>query len=106
MQANFRKAMSKSAAPCALEIIGLRKRFNRPAVDGLQLRVQAGELYALLGPNGAGKTTALRMVAGLLRSDAGSIGASRNHRQYLNMQKQYLRHRCAVVLTNNGNTGS
>jgi ABC-2 type transport system ATP-binding protein len=65
--------MSKSQAPCALEIRGLSKRFDRPAVDGLDLTVPAGELYALLGPNGAGKTTALRMVAGLLRPDAGSI---------------------------------
>ena len=35
--------------------------------------MQQGELYALLGPNGAGKTTTLRMVAGLLAPDAGSI---------------------------------
>src|SRR5690606_10411167 len=41
------------------------------AVDGLSLEVRRGELYALLGPNGAGKTTTLRMVAGLLRPDAG-----------------------------------
>ena len=59
--------------PFALEIHGLVKRFDRPAVDGLDLNVRAGEFYALLGPNGAGKTTTLRMVAGLLRPDAGSI---------------------------------
>src|SRR3984893_9298234 len=59
--------------PFALEISGLVKRFDRPAVDGLDLTVQAGELYALLGPNGAGKTTALRSVGGLVRPDAGSI---------------------------------
>src|ERR1700740_3177975 len=59
--------------PFALEIRGLVKRFDRPAVDGLDLAVRAGEFYALLGPNGAGKTTTLRMIAGLLRPDAGSI---------------------------------
>ena len=59
--------------PAALEISGLCKTFDRPAVDRLELRVRAGEFYALLGPNGAGKTTTLRMVAGLLRPDAGSI---------------------------------
>ena len=59
--------------PPALELRGLRKSFNRVAVDGLDLQVQAGEVFALLGPNGAGKTTTLRMVAGLLRPDAGSI---------------------------------
>jgi ABC-2 type transport system ATP-binding protein len=59
--------------PCALEIRGLVKRFERPAVDGLDLAVRAGEFYALLGPNGAGKTTTLRMIAGLTRPDAGAI---------------------------------
>jgi ABC-2 type transport system ATP-binding protein len=60
-------------APFALEVHGLVKRFERPAVDGLDLAVRAGEFYALLGPNGAGKTTTLRMIAGLMRPDAGSI---------------------------------
>jgi ABC-2 type transport system ATP-binding protein len=59
--------------PLALEIHGLVKRFDRPAVDGLELAVRAGEFYTLLGPNGAGKTTTLRMVTGLLRPDSGSI---------------------------------
>jgi len=57
----------------SLELTGLRKSFDRPAVDGLDLSVRAGEFYTLLGPNGAGKTTTLRMLAGLLRPDAGSI---------------------------------
>ncbi len=57
----------------ALRITGLRKTFARPAVDGLDLTVAPGEFFALLGPNGAGKTTTLRMAAGLLRPDAGSI---------------------------------
>ena len=61
------------AQPLALEIRDLAKRFERPAVDGMDLAVPAGEFYTLLGPNGAGKTTTLRMVAGLLRPDAGSI---------------------------------
>ena len=57
----------------ALSIKGLVKSFDRPAVRGLDLTVRAGEFYALLGPNGAGKTTSLRMTAGLLPPDAGSI---------------------------------
>ena len=59
--------------PFALEINGLVKRFDRPAVDGLDLRVHGGEFYTLLGPNGAGKTTTLRMVTGLLRPDSGAV---------------------------------
>jgi ABC-2 type transport system ATP-binding protein len=57
----------------ALQVRALTKRFDRPAVDSLDLTVRAGEFYALVGPNGAGKTTTLRMVAGLLRPDAGSV---------------------------------
>ncbi|WP_312518996.1 ABC transporter ATP-binding protein [Massilia sp.] len=57
----------------ALRLSGLRKHFGRPAVDGLDLTVRRGELYALLGPNGAGKTTTLRLVTGLLAPDAGTI---------------------------------
>lgn len=65
--------MHPDQAIAALEIRGLNKRFDRPAVDGLDLTVRSGEFYALVGPNGAGKTTTLRMVAGLLRPDAGEI---------------------------------
>jgi ABC-2 type transport system ATP-binding protein len=57
----------------ALDIRGLAKSFDRPAVDGLDLTVRTGEFYGLLGPNGAGKTTTLKMVVGLLRPDRGSI---------------------------------
>src|SRR5229473_8449901 len=57
----------------ALQVRGLTKRFDRLAVDALDLNVRTGEFYALVGPNGAGKTTTLRMVAGLLRPDAGSV---------------------------------
>ena len=57
----------------ALEISGLKKSFDRPAVRGLDLKVRGGEFYALLGPNGAGKTTTLRMVSGLLQPDEGHI---------------------------------
>jgi len=73
----FRSSASEPIAmptpSLALDITGLSKRFDRPAVDGLDLKVRTGELYALLGPNGAGKTTLLRMVAGLLQPDAGHI---------------------------------
>src|SRR5512143_3370444 len=58
----------------ALSIRGLSKTFGgKVAVDDLSLSVRAGEFYSLLGPNGAGKTTTLRMVAGLLKPDAGAI---------------------------------
>ena len=58
----------------ALEVVNLHKKFGATnAVHNLSVGVRAGEFYALLGPNGAGKTTTLRMVAGLLRQDAGTV---------------------------------
>ncbi|MEW6427412.1 MAG: ABC transporter ATP-binding protein [Thermodesulfobacteriota bacterium] len=58
----------------AIEIQGLRKRFGSfPAVDGISLTVGGGEIFGFLGPNGAGKTTTIRMLAGLLQPDGGSI---------------------------------
>ncbi len=57
----------------ALALRGLSKRFDRPAVEALDLTVYGGEFYALVGPNGAGKTTTLRMVVGLMHPDSGSI---------------------------------
>src|SRR3974390_2038168 len=67
MQTNYQ------SHPVALALRGVSKRFDRPAVDALDLTVYGGEFYALVGPNGASKTTTLRMVVGLLRPDAGSI---------------------------------
>ena len=68
------EAVEANASTSALELRAVAKSFdNKPAVDHLDLTIRAGEFYALLGPNGAGKTTTLRMVAGLLRPDAGSI---------------------------------
>jgi len=43
------------------------------AVRGISLEVRPGEIYGLLGPNGAGKSTTLRMIAGLMRPDRGSV---------------------------------
>jgi len=57
----------------ALRLRGLTKRFDRLAVDALDLTVRESEFYALVGPNGAGKTTTLRMVAGLLKPDTGAV---------------------------------
>jgi ABC-2 type transport system ATP-binding protein len=50
---------------------------DRVAVRDLSLSVPAGEIVALLGPNGAGKTTTMRMLAGLILPDAGSISIDR-----------------------------
>src|SRR5207244_11716713 len=55
-------------------IKGLTKRYgDLAALEGLDLRVEPGELVALLGPSGCGKTTTLRLVAGFLQPEAGEI---------------------------------
>ncbi len=57
----------------AIEATGLVKSFGDVrAVDGVDLAVRSGSVYGVLGPNGAGKTTTIRMLATLLRPDAGS----------------------------------
>ncbi len=57
-----------------LEIAALHKHYGaQVAVDGLDLCIPAGEFHALLGPNGAGKTTTLRIVAGLVKADCGTV---------------------------------
>ena len=57
----------------AVEASGLVKTFGETrAVDGLDLAVRRGSVYGVLGPNGAGKTTTVRMLATLLRPDAGT----------------------------------
>ncbi len=57
----------------AVEATGLVKSFgDTRAVDGVDLAVGRGSVYGVLGPNGAGKTTTIRMLATLIRPDAGS----------------------------------
>ncbi|GAA1967731.1 ATP-binding cassette domain-containing protein [Catenulispora subtropica] len=61
------------ASDLAVHAVGLTKDFKGTrAVDGLDLAVPAGCVYGFLGPNGAGKTTTVRMLATLLRPDAGT----------------------------------
>jgi ABC-2 type transport system ATP-binding protein len=57
----------------AIVVQGLHKTFGRQTVlDGLDLEVRRGEVFALLGPNGAGKTTTINVLTTLVRPDAGS----------------------------------
>ncbi len=60
------------SGPAPVEAEGLVKRYGPiTAVDGIDLRVEPGDVYGYLGPNGAGKTTSLRMLLGLIRPTAG-----------------------------------
>jgi ABC-2 type transport system ATP-binding protein len=58
----------------AIDVRGLRKAYGGTvAVDGVDLRVPRGEVFALLGPNGAGKTTTVEILEGYRRADAGEV---------------------------------
>ncbi|GAI39899.1 unnamed protein product [marine sediment metagenome] len=57
----------------AIQTFNLTKIFNGlVAVDGIELNIKRGELFALLGPNGAGKTTAINMLCCLLKPTSGT----------------------------------
>jgi ABC-2 type transport system ATP-binding protein len=58
----------------AVSVRGLVKRYgDRAAVDGLDLDIRRGEIFALLGPNGAGKTTTVEVLEGYRRRDGGAV---------------------------------
>lgn len=58
----------------AIEVKGLRKSFgNHVVLDGMNLTVPAGSVFALLGPNGAGKTTLINILSTLVAPDAGTV---------------------------------
>jgi ABC-2 type transport system ATP-binding protein len=58
----------------AIQVSGLRKAYKGvPAVDGVDLDVRPGEIFALLGPNGAGKTTTVEILEGYRQRDGGDV---------------------------------
>ena len=57
-----------------IELINLTKKFaTLTAVDNLNLKINAGEIFGFLGPNGAGKTTTIKMMVGLLKPTQGTV---------------------------------
>jgi hypothetical protein len=64
-------------APAAIRTLGLTKNFGRVIdLDGLDLDVFAGEIFAFLGPNGAGKSTTIRLLLGLIWPTAAATSSS------------------------------
>jgi ABC-2 type transport system ATP-binding protein len=63
-----------SAAPPAIAVTGLQKSFgDKVVLDGIDLTVQEGTIFALLGPNGAGKTTTVHILSTLIPADGGRM---------------------------------
>ena len=70
----------------AIEIKDLTKKYkDKTAVNGLNLNIEQGELFALLGTNGAGKTTTIKMLSGLILPTTGCIKI-----QGMNMTKNMI----------------
>src|ERR1700737_1519709 len=66
-------ALTNQATPAAVSITGLRKTYgDKVVLDGVDLTIGEGEVFALLGPNGAGKTTIVRILSTLITADAGT----------------------------------
>lgn len=58
----------------SIEVTDLTKKFkDKTAVNGINLKIKTGELFALLGTNGAGKTTTIKMLSGLIMPTSGNI---------------------------------
>src|SRR5215475_4956890 len=69
-------ALTTKPAP-AIAAAGLRKGYGgKTVLDGIDLRVPAGTVFALLGPNGAGKTTTVRILSTLIAADGGQASVA------------------------------
>ena len=84
----------------AISVRGLRKSYGAvTAVDGLDLEIRRGEIFALLGPNGAGKTTAVEILEGFRTRDAGSVSVLGCDP---GTQRRRLKSRMGIVLQSTG----
>ncbi|MFD4477942.1 ATP-binding cassette domain-containing protein [Streptomyces sp. NPDC058471] len=64
----------RDASQTAISAVGLRKAYgDKTVLDGIDIRIPTGSVYALLGPNGAGKTTAVKILSTLIDADAGEL---------------------------------
>uniref|UniRef100_UPI0018FE4971 ATP-binding cassette domain-containing protein n=1 Tax=Streptomyces sp. NRRL F-5727 TaxID=1463871 RepID=UPI0018FE4971 len=63
--------------PAAITATGLRKAYgDKIVLDGVDLHIPAGTVFALLGPNGAGKTTAVKILSTLVSADSGQASVA------------------------------
>lgn len=80
-----------------LSVLGLSKRFGtRIVLDGLDLRIAAGEYVAIVGESGSGKSTLLNLIAGLDQPDAGSIAIDGVDLATMNDEQRTLTRRARI----------
>ncbi len=89
-----------------IEVKGLKKSYGAVhAVQGLDLTIEAGEIFALLGPNGAGKTTTVEILEGFRTRDAGSVTVLGFDPQSRGHAAREWRNRIGIVLQSAADAG-
>jgi ABC-2 type transport system ATP-binding protein len=89
-----------------IEVQGLHKSYaDTKAVDGIDLTIAQGEIFALLGPNGAGKTTTVEILEGFRKADSGSISVLGFDPARRGVQSRIWRNRIGIVLQSTADAG-
>ena len=93
----------QSSSELAIDVRGLRKSYTtkagtKVAVDGIDLQIKAGEIFAILGPNGAGKTTTVEILEGYRNRDAGEVSVLGQDPGTLGRDNREWRNRIGIVL--------
>lgn len=90
-----------------IEVSGLVKSYGDfTAVDGIDLAIESGEIFALLGPNGAGKTTTVEILAGFRDRNSGSVSVLGFDPATKGVAGRNWRNRIGIVLQNTSDAGS
>jgi len=89
-----------------IEVKGLKKSYgDLQAVRGLDLQIEAGEIFSLLGPNGAGKTTTVEILEGFRTRDSGTVSVLGVDPQIKGHESRIWRNRIGIVLQNSADAG-
>jgi ABC-2 type transport system ATP-binding protein len=89
-----------------IEVQGMHKSYaDTKAVDGIDLTIAHGEIFALLGPNGAGKTTTVEILEGFRKADSGSISVLGFDPAHQGIQSRIWRNRIGIVLQSTAGAG-
>ncbi|MEI9906855.1 MAG: ABC transporter ATP-binding protein [Actinomycetota bacterium] len=89
-----------------IEVSDLRKKYDSiPAVDGVNLTIEEGEIFALLGPNGAGKTTTVEILEGFRIRDSGDVRVLGIDPSVRGEQAREFRDRIGIVLQSTEDSG-